>query len=143
MRNWSVDFIPWLIQLEVLIDAALTKGNNIAGFKCSGIHPVNRHLITASLPSDPPSFLTKRERTSKKFILSNKVISSKEVLEEWNNKYKKQNNGSEKEDGNENLEENDGKYFFFFFFFSPPQCHLFTLHTISFFSSKMLPPFLL
>jgi hypothetical protein len=83
LRHWDSDFLPWVCDLQVIVDKALNRGNNIAGFKRAGIQPVNREVVTSSLPQKCPTIFASPPPKTSLFQINNHLVTDKTFLVEW------------------------------------------------------------
>jgi hypothetical protein len=71
------------MNLEAIIDKGINRSNILAGFKRSGIEPVNRLLITSVLPEKCPSYLIQKTSKRKTFSISNSIVTDPDFLSSW------------------------------------------------------------
>jgi hypothetical protein len=115
------------MQLEIIVDKALNRGNNIAGFKRAGIHPVNRELVTHQLPLNCPAYFETHVVRTTLFQINSKLVTDEKFLQEWDQhdekklkekmekreqKEEKQRRKEEKKNRNKELNESNHSFFF-------------------------------
>lgn len=104
----SIGFTEWIEELEGLIDSAILRKNIIGGFTHSGIFPINRDLITSSLPLKCPTFLNAKTHKSSICDLGNKVITDHLFLDTWIPHQKVNNTNNETKETDEIINEDEG-----------------------------------
>jgi hypothetical protein len=103
-RLWRDECEEWVHEFEDIVTDSLSPKNIRGGFARSGTYPLDRELVTSTLPVTYPKYLGEKKRKTSLFDINNKVITNPDFLELWkeddNNKLNEKNNNKLKEEKN-------------------------------------------